>query len=103
MIKLGLLYKFKINLPYQYYKVLKCCTENGCNFYDKKRYMLIFLKLIINQLLQENYIKLLVILIDQRLTWHTHICTKRKQLSMKFFKMYWSKFTTFIDAQTSDK
>jgi hypothetical protein len=38
---------------------------------------------------QEESIKYLGFYLDRRLTWRTHILAKRKQLDIKFSKMYW--------------
>jgi hypothetical protein len=41
------------------------------------------------QIPQENHVKYLGLHLDRRLTWHTHIFTKRKQLVISLTKMYW--------------
>jgi hypothetical protein len=41
------------------------------------------------QILQENHVKYLGLHLDRRLTWHTHIFAKRKQLGLSLTKMYW--------------
>jgi hypothetical protein len=38
---------------------------------------------------QEESIKYLDLYLDRRLTWRTYILAKRKQLDIKFSKMYW--------------
>ena len=38
---------------------------------------------------QEETAKYLGLLLDRRLTWQKHIFTKRKQLGLKFHRMYW--------------
>jgi hypothetical protein len=41
------------------------------------------------QIPQENHVKYLGLHLDRRLTWHTHIFAKRKQLELSLTKMYW--------------
>jgi hypothetical protein len=41
------------------------------------------------QIPQENHVKYLGLHLDRRLTWHTHIFAKRKQLGLLLTKMYW--------------
>jgi hypothetical protein len=41
------------------------------------------------QIPQENHVKYLGLHLDRRLTWHTHIFAKRKQLGLTLTKMYW--------------
>jgi hypothetical protein len=41
------------------------------------------------QIPQENHVKYLGLHLDRRLTWHTHIFAKRKQLGISLTKMYW--------------
>jgi hypothetical protein len=41
------------------------------------------------QIPQENHVKYLGLHLDRRLTWHTHIFAKRKQLRLSLTKMYW--------------
>jgi hypothetical protein len=41
------------------------------------------------QIPQENHVKYLGLYLDRRLTWHTHIFYKRKQLGISLTKMYW--------------
>jgi hypothetical protein len=41
------------------------------------------------QIPQTEEVKYLGLHLDKRLTWHKHIFTKRKQLSIAFTKMYW--------------
>jgi hypothetical protein len=41
------------------------------------------------QILQENHVKYLGLHLDHRLTWHTHIFSKHKQLGLSLTKMYW--------------
>jgi hypothetical protein len=41
------------------------------------------------QIPQENHVKYLGLHLDRRLTWHTHIFSKRKQLGLSLTKMYW--------------
>jgi hypothetical protein len=41
------------------------------------------------QIPQENHVKYLGLHFDRRLTWHTHIFAKRKQLVLTLTKMYW--------------
>jgi hypothetical protein len=38
---------------------------------------------------QENHDKYLGVQLGRRLTWHTHIFAKRKQLGLSLTKMYW--------------
>jgi hypothetical protein len=52
------------------------------------------------QIPQENHVKYLGLHLDRRLTWHTHIFAKRKQLGLSLNKMYWllgrkSKLSTY--------
>jgi hypothetical protein len=51
------------------------------------------------QIPQENHVKFLGLHLYRRLTWHTHIFAKRKQLGLSLTEMYWllgrkSKFST---------
>jgi hypothetical protein len=41
------------------------------------------------QIPQESHVKYLGLHLDRRLTWHTHIFSKRKQLGISLTKMYW--------------
>jgi hypothetical protein len=41
------------------------------------------------QIPQENHVKYLGLHLDCRLTWHTHIFAKRKQLGLSLTKLYW--------------
>jgi hypothetical protein len=41
------------------------------------------------QISQENHVKYHGLHLDRRLTWHTHILAKRKQLGLSLTKMYW--------------
>jgi hypothetical protein len=41
------------------------------------------------QIPQENHVKYFGLHLDRRLTWHTHIFAKRKQLGLTLNKMYW--------------
>jgi hypothetical protein len=41
------------------------------------------------QIPQENHVKYLGLHLDRRLTWHTNIFAKRKQLGLSLTKMYW--------------
>jgi hypothetical protein len=41
------------------------------------------------QIPQENHVKYLGLHLDRRLTWHTHIFAKRKQLGLSLTEMYW--------------
>jgi hypothetical protein len=41
------------------------------------------------QIPQENHVKYLGLHLDRRLTWHTHIFSKRKQRGLSLTKMYW--------------
>jgi hypothetical protein len=41
------------------------------------------------QIPQENHVKYLGLHLYRRLTWHTHIVSKRKQLGLSLTKMYW--------------
>jgi hypothetical protein len=52
------------------------------------------------QIPQENHVKYLGLHLDRRLTWHTHIIAKRKQLGLSLIKIYWllgqkSKLSTY--------
>jgi hypothetical protein len=38
---------------------------------------------------QENHVRYLGLHLDRRLTWHTQISSKRKQLGLSLNKMYW--------------
>jgi hypothetical protein len=38
---------------------------------------------------QENHVQYLGLLLDRRLTWHTHIFAQRKQFGLSLTKMYW--------------
>jgi hypothetical protein len=41
------------------------------------------------QIPQENHVKYLGLHLDRRLTWHTHIFAKRKQLRISLTKIHW--------------
>jgi hypothetical protein len=41
------------------------------------------------QIPQETHVKYLGLHLDRRLTWHTHVFPKRKQLGISLTKMYW--------------
>jgi hypothetical protein len=48
-----------------------------------------FWYLFLVQIPQENHVKYLGLHLGRRLTWHTHIFAKRKQLGISLTKMYW--------------
>jgi hypothetical protein len=58
------------------------------------------------QIPQENHVKYHGLHLDRRLTWHTHIFAKRKQLGFSLTKMYWllgrkSKLSTTTNSSST--